>query len=201
MPDLQTRHRRAAARAGPDPVSPAPVGRGRRGTRHVERRGLALGPAAPGGGARPTAAPVTTARGWPSQVDKLLVEVVADGFTVIVAGTLDNPGLLAATYRWGPEVDAVFIVDPDDVLAVRTARADVGSPVLWAYRGPIVPALRTLLDLQHPRHPDAPRTAITPAEAPRLPPLGPRPLVIRTPAARHQGARARRLEPDRQRMG
>ena len=57
------------------------------------------------------------------------------------------------------------------VPAPHRGRIDVFAPevVVWAYEGPPQRALQALLDLVHPKHPDAPATACPAPPALRIP--------------------------------
>jgi hypothetical protein len=65
--------------------------------------------------------------------------------------------------------------------------------VVWAYEGPAECTLRALLDLVHPRHPDAPTAAYPAPRSLQVPRHEQRPMTIRLPSASRAGARAARL--------
>ncbi len=102
--------------------------------------------------------------------------------------------------EWPECVDILMIPDFARVTAVRVPRCadagvDVFAPdvVLWSWEGPAEPTLRALLDLVHPKHPDAP-TAVFPAPASlRIPRARQRPTRIKMPSPEQATARAARL--------
>jgi hypothetical protein len=134
----------------------------------------------------------------PPEVEKLLLDVVADGFTVYCCGPRTAPTALAASYEWEDCVDHLTIRSCDRVAAARVpklGRVDVFAPevVVWAYEGPAECTVRALLNLVHPQHPDAP-TGVYPApRSLQVPRHEQRPMTIRLPAANRAGARADRL--------
>ncbi|WP_156893669.1 hypothetical protein [Actinokineospora enzanensis] len=96
-----------------------------------------------------------------SEIDDLLRAVVADGFTVYLCGGADQPEAIVATYAWEHHVDFVVIKDAHDVTAARARQTpdwDVftAETVVWSYHGHARWALRAILDLLPPDHPDAP---------------------------------------------
>jgi hypothetical protein len=134
----------------------------------------------------------------PPVVEGLLLDVVADGFTVYCCGPRAAPTALAASYEWEDCVDHLTIRRWDQVIAARVpklGRVDVFAPevVVWAYEGPAECTLRALLALVHPRHPDAP-TGVHPApRSLQVPRHEQRPMTIRLPSADRAGVRAARL--------
>ncbi|MGH3936408.1 MAG: hypothetical protein ACRDS1_15760 [Pseudonocardiaceae bacterium] len=136
--------------------------------------------------------------GLPPVVERLLLDVVAEGFTVYCCGPRAAPTALAASYDWQDYVDHITIRRWDQVTAARMpklGRVDVFAPevVVWAYEGPAECTLRALLTLVHPQHPDAP-TGVYPAPRSLLVPRHEqRPMSIRLPSASRTGARAARL--------
>ncbi|MGH3932184.1 MAG: hypothetical protein ACRDTF_19655 [Pseudonocardiaceae bacterium] len=99
--------------------------------------------------------------GLPSEVERLLLDVVADGFVLYCCGPKTGPNALIASYEWKNCVDLVTIHSFDRITTARVpkrGKVDVFAPeaVVWAYEGPPQWALRALLNLVHPRHPDAP---------------------------------------------
>ncbi|MGB7795059.1 MAG: hypothetical protein WBL53_02180 [Pseudonocardiaceae bacterium] len=139
----------------------------------------------------------------PPMVEKLLLDVVADGFTVYCCGPRTAPTALAASYEWDDCVDHLTIHSCDRVAAARLpmlGRVDVFAPefVVWAYVGPAESTVRALVNLVHPRHPDAP-TEIYPApRSLRVPRHEQRPMTIRLPPAGRAGMRAARLAATRE---
>ncbi|WP_026426017.1 hypothetical protein [Actinokineospora inagensis] len=96
-----------------------------------------------------------------SEIDDLLRAVVADGFTVYLCGGNDRPEAIVATYAWAGFVDYVVIKDAHDVTAARSRQGrdwDVftAETVVWSYQGHARWALRAILDLLPPEHPNAP---------------------------------------------
>jgi hypothetical protein len=91
--------------------------------------------------------------GLPAEVERLLLEVVADGFVVYCCGPRAAPFALVAAYQWDDYVDLVTIRCFDRVTAARVpvprhGRVDVFTPevVVWAYEGPPQRTLRALLE-------------------------------------------------------
>ncbi len=134
----------------------------------------------------------------PAAVEQLLLDVAADGFTRYCCGPKTAPNALLAAYEWDGWVDLLTIRDFDRVITARMPRhstVDIFAPevVVWAYEGPPQQALRALLDLVHPAHPDAP-TAGYPAPARlRVPRSQQRPMTIQLPPPGRAGVRAARL--------
>lgn len=134
----------------------------------------------------------------PTMVEQLLVEVVADGFTLHRCGPKAAPHALLACYQWDDYVDLLTIVNFDRVTTARVPKRDVldifaPEVVVWAYEGPAQHALRALLDLVHPAHPDAP---VAPYPAPlslHIPRDRQRPMTIRLPSPDRARTRAERL--------
>lgn len=136
----------------------------------------------------------------PSEVEQLLVDVVADGFVVYCCGPRSAPWALVASYPWDDYVDLVTIRCFDQIITARVpaptrGRIDVFDPkvVVWAYEGPPQPALRALLNLLPPHHPDAPTSAYPAPPGLRIPRTEQRPLTIRLPPPHRAGTRADRL--------
>ena len=135
----------------------------------------------------------------PAAVEELLVDVVADGFTVYCCGPKAAPQALVAGYQWADCVDLLTIRDFARVITARVPtqgrRVDIFAPevVVWAYEGPPQHAVRALLELVHPATPGA-LTLGYPAPA-RLyvPRAQQRPMTIRLPAPGQAGVRAARL--------
>ena len=131
-------------------------------------------------------------------VGRLLLGVVQDGFVLYCCGGRAEPCALVASYEWEQYVDLVVIRGVDRVTAARVptgAGADVFAPevVVWAYQGHAEWALRALLDLVHPRHPDAPTVAHPAPRSLHVPRTEQRPLTIRLPSPGRAGMRATRL--------
>ncbi len=131
-------------------------------------------------------------------VERLLLDVVADGFTVYCCGPQSAPNALAASYEWEDYVDHLTIRNYDRVAAARVpklGRVDVFAPevVVWAYEGPAEHTMRALLNLVHPQHPDAPTSVYPAPRSLHVPRHQQRPMSIRLPSAGRAGARAARL--------
>lgn len=60
--------------------------------------------------------------GLPPEVEQLLLDVVADGFTVYCCGPKAEPVALVATYDWPHYVDLVTIRDFDLITAARVPK-------------------------------------------------------------------------------
>jgi hypothetical protein len=136
----------------------------------------------------------------PPEIERLLVEVVTDGFVVHCCGPRTAPLALVASYEWENYVDLATIRCFDWVTTARVpaphrGRIDVFAPevVVGAYEGPPQRALQALLDLVHPQHPDAPATACPAPPALRIPRAEQRPMTIRLPAPNNARTRAARL--------
>lgn len=136
----------------------------------------------------------------PEHVARLLLGLVADGFTVRRCGPASDPVALVASYDWDEHVDLVTIRDFDQqVTAGRVVKqggpVDVFAPetVVWTCEGQAESVLQSLLELVHPEHPAAP-TVVSPA------PISlyvarreQRPMAIRLPTPGRAGTRAARL--------
>ena len=136
--------------------------------------------------------------GFPIEVEELLVEVVADGFTLFCCGPKAAPNALVACYEWEHYADLLTVRDFDRVITARVptpAPVDIFAPevVVWAYQGSPQHALRALLNLAHPAHPEAPTTDYPAPAGLRVPRAQQRPMVIRLPSPGRAGARAARL--------
>ncbi len=144
--------------------------------------------------------------GLPPVVEKLLLDVVADGFTVYCCGPRSAPTALAASYDWADYVDQLTIWSWDRAAAARVPRlgrrVDVFAPevVVWAYEGPAEHTVRALLNLVHPQHPDAPTVAYPAPRSLHVPRQQQRPMSIQLPSATRAGARAVRLEGSRRQL-
>lgn len=129
-------------------------------------------------------------------VEGLLVEVVKDGFTLYRCGPKAAPNALIACYEWEHYADLLTVRDFDRVITARVpAPGDIFAPqvVVWAYEGAPQHAIRALLTLVHPAHPDAPVTEY-PAPAGLGVPRGQqRPMTIQLPTPGRAGTRAARL--------
>lgn len=138
--------------------------------------------------------------GLPAGVEELLGNVVADGFTLYCCGPKDAPNALVACYVWDHYacVDLLTIRDFDRVTTARVPTrdtVDIFAPevVVWAYEGPPQQALRALLELAHPAHPDAPTTTYPAPASLHIPRAQQRPMTIRPPSPGRARARAQRL--------
>lgn len=136
--------------------------------------------------------------GLPAVVEEMLVDVVADGFTVYCCGPKTAPNALVACYEWEDYVDLVTIRDFDRIITARAPKrgtADIFAPavVVWAYEGPPQQALRALLALVHPRHPDAPIADYPAPAGLHVPRTRQRPMTIRLPTPARTRVRAERL--------
>ena len=134
----------------------------------------------------------------PPEVERLLLDVVADGFVVYCCGPRAAPTALAASYEWDHYIDLVTIRCFDRVTAARIpkrGRVDVFAPevVVWAYEGPAEHTLQALLNLVHPQHPDAPQVEYPAPRFLHVPRHEQRPMTIRFPSAVQAGVRAARL--------
>jgi hypothetical protein len=134
----------------------------------------------------------------PPEVERLLLDVVADGFTVYCCGPKSYPLALVAAYEWPGWVDLVTIRGLDLATAARVPKhgpLDVFAPptVVWAYQGRAEPTLRALLGLVHPDHPEAPRSEHPAPPSLLIPRSEQRPMSIRLPPPGQTAARAARL--------
>ena len=134
-------------------------------------------------------------------VEELLVEVVADGFTLHCCGPKAAPHALVAAYEWDHYacVDLLTVRDFDRVITARVpiegCAVDIFAPevVVWAYEGSPQPALRALLKLVHPTHRDAPTLGYPAPAGLHVPRARQRPMTIKLPAPGRVGVRAARL--------
>jgi len=134
----------------------------------------------------------------PPGVEELLVDVVADGFVLYCCGPKTAPNAVVASYEWEHYVDLLTIRDFDRVTTARVPTrggVDIFAPevVVWAYQGPPQQALRALLNLVHPVHPDAPTVDYPAPASLHVPRAQQRPMTIQLPSPGHAGARAARL--------
>ncbi|MBV9160956.1 MAG: hypothetical protein JO309_05465 [Pseudonocardiales bacterium] len=137
--------------------------------------------------------------GLPAMVEELLIDVVADGFTLHCCGPKAAPNALVASYEWNHYIDPLTIRTFDRVttarLPKRSKRVDIFVPqiVVWAYEGPPQQALRALLNLVHSDHPDAPISDYPAPAGLHVPRTQQRPMTIRLPSPTPATARATRL--------
>jgi hypothetical protein len=137
--------------------------------------------------------------GLPLGVEELLVEVVADGFTLYCCGLKTAPTALVACYEWDHCCDLLTIGGFERVITARVPKqgrtVNIFAPevVVWAYEGPPQHAVRALLDLVHPAHPDAPTTDYPAPVGLRVPRAQQRPMTIQLPSSGRARARAARL--------
>jgi hypothetical protein len=138
--------------------------------------------------------------GLPTAVKQLLLEVVADGFVLYCCGPKPAPNALVAAYEWAHHacVDLITVRDFDRVTTARVpkrAMVDIFAPevVVWAYEGPPQQALRALLALVHPTHPDAPTVEYPAPAGLHVPRTLQRPMTIQPPSPGRAGVRAARL--------
>jgi hypothetical protein len=134
----------------------------------------------------------------PAVVEKLLVEVAADGFTLHCCGPKTAPNALVACYDWGEYVDLLTIRDFDRVITARVPKrdgVDIFAPevVVWAYEGRPQPALQALLELMHPAHHDALIGEYPAPASLHVPRAQQRPMTIRPPSSGRARVRAARL--------
>jgi len=129
---------------------------------------------------------------------RLLNDVVADGLALYCCGRRTDPAALVASYEWKHYVDLVTIRDFDRITTARvpkSGRVDVFAPesVVWAYEGLAEHAMRALLNLVSPHHPDAPTTAYPAPVSLRVPRHEQQPMLIRPPSPGRAGVRSARL--------
>ncbi|MGH3803752.1 MAG: hypothetical protein ACRDTD_27195 [Pseudonocardiaceae bacterium] len=135
----------------------------------------------------------------PTAVEELLVEVAADGFTLHCCGPKTAPNALVGSYEWAHYIDVLTIRNFDRVITARLPkrgdRIDIFAPevVVWAYEGPPQQAIRALLDLVHPDHPDAPTTDYPAPVSLHVPRAQQCPMTIRPPSPARATVRAARL--------
>jgi hypothetical protein len=130
--------------------------------------------------------------GLAPDVEELLVKVATDGFTAYRCGPKHAPYALLACYPWAHYVDLLTIQDFDRMITARVPKRDpldIFAPtvVVWSYEGPPQPALRALLALVHPAHPDAPHSEYPAPAGLLIPRARQRPMAIR---CLHQAGRA-----------
>ncbi len=131
-------------------------------------------------------------------VEELLIDVAADGFTLYCCGPKHAPNALLACYEWDHYVDLLTILNFDRVTTARVPKRDtldIFAPtvMVWSYEGPPLPALRALLQLVHPAHPDAPVTEYPAPAGLRIPRARQRPMTIRPPSPGRARVRTERL--------
>lgn len=137
----------------------------------------------------------------PAGVEELLVDVTADGFTLYCCGPKAAPHALVAAYEWNHYacIDLLTVRDFDRVTTARVSAqgrtVDIFAPevVVWAYEGPPSQALRALLGLVHPAHPDAPTVEYPAPAGLDVPRTEQRPMTIQPPSPGRAGVRAARL--------
>jgi hypothetical protein len=135
----------------------------------------------------------------PAIVEKLLIDVATDGFTLHCCGPKTAPNALVASYEWNHYIDVLTIRTFDQVTTARLPkrgdRVDIFAPklVVWAYQGPPQHALRALLHLVHPDHPDAPTTTYLAPAGLQVPRAQQRPMTIQLPPPTQATVRATRL--------
>lgn len=134
----------------------------------------------------------------PPEVEQLLLGLIDDGFTLYCCRGRDDPTALVASYQWERYLDLVTIRGFDRVTSARVPKhgdVDVFAPetVVWAYQGRVEWALRTLLNLVHPDHPDAPTACYRAPRSLHVPRHEQWPLIIQPPSVSRAGARATRL--------
>lgn len=136
--------------------------------------------------------------GLPAVVEELLVEVAADGFTLYCCGPKTAPNALVACYEWEHELDLLTVRNFDWVTTARVPkrrRVDIFAPevVVWSYEGSPQHALRGLLTLVHPAHPDAPIAEYPAPASLHVPRAQQRPMTIQPPTPGRAGTRSARL--------
>ncbi len=137
--------------------------------------------------------------GLPAAVEELLIDVAADGFTLHCCGPKTAPNALVGSYEWAHYVDLLTIRNFDRVTTARLPkrgdRVDISAPevVVWAYEGPPQQAIRALLDLVYPEHPDAPTTDYPAPAGLHVLRAQQRPMTIRPPSPTRAKVRAARL--------
>jgi hypothetical protein len=134
----------------------------------------------------------------PAVVEELLVDVVTDGFTLYRCGSKIAPNALVAAYEWEQYVDLLTIRDFSRVTTARVPKRgaeDIFAPevAVWAYEGAPQQAMRALLDLVHPAHPDAPIAEFPAPAGLHVPRSQQRPMTIRPPSLGQARVRADRL--------
>jgi hypothetical protein len=135
----------------------------------------------------------------PAAIEELLVDVAADGFTLHCCGPKTAPNALVGSYEWAHYIDVLTIRNFDLVTTARLPkrgdRIDIFAPevVVWAYEGPPQQAIRALLDLVHPEHPDAPTTDYPAPVGLHVPRAQQRPMTIRPPSPARATVRTTRL--------
>jgi hypothetical protein len=134
------------------------------------------------------------------EVEGLLLDVLADGFTVYCCGPKTAPTALVATYEWPACIDVITIRDFNRITAARTLKRgniDIFAPetAVWAYEGPPQSTMRALLNLVHPQHPDAPHSEYPAPPSLRIHRAEQRPMTIRLPSPGRTEARTKRLAP------
>ncbi len=135
------------------------------------------------------------------EIEGLLLDVLADGFTLYCCGPKAAPTALVAAYHWPHYIDLLTIRDFTRITAARVPKrgdVDVFAPevVVWAYEGAPQWTLRALLNLVHPQRPDAPHGEYPAPPSLHIRRAEQRPMTIRLPLPDRTEARARRLTPE-----
>jgi hypothetical protein len=131
-------------------------------------------------------------------VEGLLVDVANDGFALYCCGPKSAPNALVAAYEWEDCLDLLTIRDFDRITSARVPKygtVNIFAPdvVVWAYEGPPQQALRALLELVPPAHPDAPIAKYPAPAGLHVPRAQQRPMTIQHPSPSRAGTRAARL--------
>ncbi|SRR5579884_1651267 len=147
----------------------------------------------------PSAVPRHSGRvSLPTVVEELLVHVVTDGFILYCCGPKLAPNALVAAYEWEQYVDLLTIRNFSRVTTARVPKRgaeDIFAPeaAVWAYEGAPQQAIRALIDLVHPAHPDAPIAEFPAPAGLHVPRSQQRPMTIWPPTLGQARVRADRL--------
>jgi hypothetical protein len=96
-----------------------------------------------------------------SEAYEAIASIARAGFTHYYCGGIRNPHAIVATFAWQGYTDIVNIRGMDRVAAARVphyAGMDIFAPsrIVWHYLGSVEWAVRAMLRLVPPDHPEAP---------------------------------------------
>lgn len=105
-----------------------------------------------------------------------------------VFGPQHGPDLVAAVFQWPTSADVLLLRGEDDASAYRVPTfpdTDVFAPMLvsWQYHAAAVWALRAVLTIEPPGHPQAPSGVLRPEPLCSVPMEIRRPVTIRPTSA------------------
>lgn len=116
-------------------------------------------------------------------LDDMMNELRARKWTLFTWGPRNGPHLVAGQYRWPDVIDTVLL-RPNGLGCAYRCPAQVPDPfrpdaVVFQFESTWLWALRMILIMDHPEHPDAPTCLQDPIQACLVPGDLPEPLVVR----------------------